>query len=145
MSTRAQIDEFLSQFDLALVRLSSTIPVRGSKIDVELQNKGYKIRVVYLDGPEGTPKVGSLPQPVEGAIIAVPKDRSEQAVREAVDAGVRRLWIQNGCESKAAIELAEKSGIPLVYGHCVMMYADPVRSVHAFHRWLAKSFGRLAK
>jgi hypothetical protein len=32
-----------------------------------------------------------------------------------------------------------------VYGHCVMMYADPVQSVHAFHRWLAKSFGRLAK
>ena len=145
MSSRAQIDEFLSHYDLALVRLSSTTPVRGGRIDGELQNKGYKIRVVYLDGPEGTPKLGNLPQAVQGAIIAVPKDRSEQAVREAVDAGVPLLWIQNGCESRAAIDLAEKSGVPLVYGHCVMMYADPVRSVHAFHRWLAKSFGRLAK
>ena len=145
MSSRAQIDEFLSHYDLALVRLSSTTPVRGGRIDGELQNKGYKIRVVYLDGPEGTPKLGNLPLPVEGAIIAVPKDRSEQAVREAVEAGVPRLWIQNGCESKAAIDVAEKSGVPLVYGHCVLMYADPVQSVHAFHRWLAKSFGRLAK
>jgi predicted CoA-binding protein len=145
MSTRAEIDEFLGHNDLALVRPSSLVPVRGGRIDDELLRKGYKIRVVYLDGPEDAPRLSNLPQPVEGAIIAVPKERSEQAVREAVEAGVPRLWIQNGCESKAAIDLAEKSGVPLIYGHCVMMYADPVQSVHAFHRWLAKSFGRLAK
>ena len=145
MSTRAQIDEFLSHKDLALVRLSSTIPVRGGRIDDELAPKGYKISVAYLDGPEGTPKLGNLPQPVEGAIIAVPKERSEQAVREAVEAKVPRLWIQNGCEFQAAIDLAAQSGVPLVSGHCVMMYAEPVQSVHAFHRWLAKVFGSLAK
>ena len=145
MSTRTQIDEFLSHKDLALVRLSSTIPVRGGRIDDELASKGYKISVAYLDGPEGTPKLGNLPQPVEGAIIAVRKERSEQAVREAVEAKVPRLWIQNGCESQAAIDLAAQSGVPLVSGHCVMMYAEPVQSVHAFHRWLAKVFGSLAK
>jgi predicted CoA-binding protein len=145
MSTRAQIDEFLSHKDLALVRLSSTIPVRGGRIDDELVPKGYKISVVYLDGPEGTPRLSNLPQPVEGAIIAVPKERSEQAVREAVEARVPRLWIQNGCESRAAIDLAAQKGVPLVSGHCVMMYAEPVQSVHAFHRWLAKVFGSLAK
>jgi len=145
MSTRTQIDEFLSHKDLALVRLSSTIPVRGGRIDDELASKGYKISVAYLDGPEGTPKLGNLPRPVEGAIIAVPKERSAQAVREAVEAKVPRLWIQNGCESQAAIDLAAQSGVPLVSGHCVMMYAEPVQSVHAFHRWLAKVFGSLAK
>ena len=103
------------------------------------------IALAYLDDPEGTPKLGNLPQPVEGAIIAVPKERSEQAVREAVEAKVPRLWIQNGCESQAAIDLAAQSGVPLVSGHCVMMYAEPVQSVHAFHRWLAKVFGSLAK
>jgi uncharacterized protein len=145
MSTRAQIDEFLSHKDLALVRLSPAIPIRAGRIDTELAPKGYKISVVYVDGPEGTPKLGNLPQPVEGAIIAVPKARSEQAVREAIEAKVPRLWIQNGCESKAAIDLAAQNGVPLVHGHCVMMYAEPVQSVHAFHRWLSKVFGTLAK
>jgi uncharacterized protein len=145
MSTRAQIDDFLGHKNLALVRPSSLIPVRGGRIDNELAAKGYKISVVYLDGPEDAPKLGNLPQPVEGAIIAVPKDRSEQAVREAVAAGVPRLWIQNGCESQAAIDLAAKSGVPMVYGHCVMMYAEPVQSVHAFHRWMSKLFGNLAQ
>jgi len=143
MATRAQIDEFLSHKDLALVRLSSLIPVRRGRIDTELGSKGYKISVVYLDGPEGTPKLGN--EPAEGAIIAVPKERSEQAVREAIDAKVPRLWIQNGCESQDAIDLAGKNGVPLVYGHCVMMYAEPVKSVHAFHRWVTRTFGRLAK
>jgi uncharacterized protein len=145
MATRAQIDEFLSHKDLALVRPSSLVPVRGGRIDTELGSKGYKISVVYLEGPEGTPALGNLGEPVEGAIIAVPKERSEQAVREAIGAKVPRLWIQNGCESPAAIDLAAKNGVPLVFGHCVMMYAEPVRSVHAFHRWVTKSFGRLAK
>jgi hypothetical protein len=27
----------------------------------------------------------------------------------------------------------------------VMMYAEPVKSVHAFHRWVTRTFGRLAK
>jgi predicted CoA-binding protein len=145
MATRAQIDEFLSHKDLALVRPSASIPVRGGRIDDELNTKGYKISVVYLDGPDGTAKLGNLPQPVEGAIIAVPKDKSEQAVREAIDAKVPRLWIQNGCDSPAAVDLAAKSGVPLVYGHCVMMYAEPVQSVHAFHRWMSKLFGNLAQ
>jgi uncharacterized protein len=145
MATRAEIDEFLSHKNLALVRPSPLIPVRGGKIDDEMRLKGYKINVVYLDGPEGTPSLGNLTEPVEGAIIAVPKDRAEQAVREAVDARLPRLWIQNGCESQAAIDLAAKSGVPLVYGHCVLMYAEPVQSVHAFHRWVTKVFGKLAK
>lgn len=145
MATKAQIDDFLAHKNLALVRLSSLIPVRGGRIDTELGPKGYTIHVVYLDGPEGTPKLANLPGPVEGVIIAVPKDRSEQAVREAIEAGAPRIWIQNGCESQGAIDLAAKSGVPLVYGHCVMMYAEPVQSVHAFHRWLTKLFGGLAK
>ena len=64
---------------------------------------------------------------------------------EAVEAKVPRIWIQSGCESQAAIDLAAKSGVPLVSGHCAMMYTDPVKSVHAFHRSLARLFGSYAK
>ena len=145
MATRPQIDDFLGYKNLALVRVSPTTQVMGGKLDAELRPKGYTISVVYLDGPEGTPKLGNLGGPVEGAIISVPKERSEQAVREAIDAKVPRLWIQNGCQSPAAIDLAVKNGVPVVHGHCVMMYAEPVRSVHAFHRWMSKTFGKLAQ
>ncbi|OFV81824.1 MAG: hypothetical protein A2W26_07970, partial [Acidobacteria bacterium RBG_16_64_8] len=71
--------------------------------------------------------------------------QSEQAVREAIEANIPRVWLQRGCESKAAIELCGQEGIPLVHGECVLMYAEPVRSIHAFHRWLWKTLGLLAK
>ena len=145
MATRAMIDEFLSHHELALVRSSPSSPVRGARIDEELNGKGYKIAVVYLDESVPEPRLTNLDGPVEGLIVAVPSDQCEKAVREAIEANIPRVWLQSGCESKSAIELCEKKGVSVVHGACVLMYAEPVKSVHAFHRWLSKTVGRLAK
>lgn len=145
MPTQAMIDEFLSHKNLALVRTSPTKPVQGAKIDEELAKKGYQVSVVYLDDSVSEPRLSTLPVPVEGAMIAVPRKDCEKAVQEAVQAGIPRLWLQSGCDSKEAVALAEKEGIPTVQGACVLMYAQPVESVHGFHRWLWKTFGLLAK
>jgi predicted CoA-binding protein len=145
MSSRAMIDAFLTNHSLALVRSSPESPIRGAKIDEELGGKGYEVSVVYLDESVAEPRLTDLKDPVEGVIIAVPRDQSEKAVREAIDAKIPRVWLQNGCESKSAIELCEQNGIPVVHGECVLMYAEPVKSVHAFHRWVWKMLGRLAR
>jgi uncharacterized protein len=145
MSNRAMINEFLAHRRLALVRLSPSLPVRGARIDDELGGKGYEVSVVYLDEAVPGPRLADLKEPVEGAIVAVPRNQCEKAVREVVAAGIPRVWLQRGCESKPAIELCEQAGIPAVHGECVLMYAQPVKSVHAFHRWLWKSLGLLAK
>jgi predicted CoA-binding protein len=145
MATQALIDEFLGHKKLALMRLSPTAPVAGGRIDDELKPMGYDITVVYLDESVTEPRLTNLAEPVEGVIVAVPKKYAEKAVQEAVDAKIPRVWIQNGCQSQAAIELCEANGVPVVHGACVMMYAQPVKSVHAFHRWLWKAFGLLAK
>jgi uncharacterized protein len=145
MSTRALIDEFLSHHDLALMRTSPDTPVRGARIDQELAAKGYKVTVVYVDESVAGPRLSALEDPVQGVIIAVRSDYCERAVREAIEAGIPRVWIQRGCESRSAIELCERNAVPVVYGECVLMYAEPVRSVHAFHRWLWKKLGRFAQ
>jgi predicted CoA-binding protein len=135
--------EFLSHKKLALVRLSAQSPVMGSRIDQELQPKGYDVSVVYLDAGSTDPTLAGIKDSVEGAVIAVPRSRCEAAVAEAIDAGIPRLWLQAGCDSKAAVALCEEKGVPVVWGACVLMYAQPVQSVHAFHRWLWKVFGLL--
>jgi predicted CoA-binding protein len=145
MATRAMIDEFLSHHELALVRSSPSSPIRGARIDEELGKKGYKIAVVYLDDSVPEPRLTNLKDPVEGVIVAVPPNQCEKAVREAIEANIPRVWLQNGCESKSAIELCEQRGVSAVHGACVLMYAEPVKSIHAFHRWLWKTLGRLAK
>jgi len=143
MAVTMTTEEFLSHKKLALVRLSAQTPVMGAKMDEELRPKGYDISVVYLNASGSDATLDDVKGKVDGAIIAVPKGRCEAAVREAIDAGIRRLWLQSGCDSKEAVALCEEKGVPVVSGACVLMYAQPVGSIHAFHRWLWKVLGLL--
>jgi len=145
MASKVAVDEFLSHKKLALVRLAAQSPVMGVSMKDELSPKGYDVSIVYLSARETDPTLEDVKGKVEGAIIAVPKTRCAAAVSEAIEAGSPRLWIQAGCDSDEALALAEEKGIPVVHGACVLMYAEPVKSVHAFHRWLWKTLGLLAK
>jgi len=143
MSSRAMIDEFMAQKSLALVRASRNKRISGVSIDKELGAKGYTVSVVYLDEEEAGSKLVDLKESVGGVIIAVPADQSMKAVCQAVEAKIPRIWMQRGCESKPALQLCEEKGIPAIHGECVMMFAEPVTSFHAFHRWIMKVLGKL--
>jgi predicted CoA-binding protein len=99
--------------------------------------------VVYLSANETDPTIDQVRDRVEGAIISVPKSECEAAVRQAIDAGIPRLWLQAGCDSKEALTLCAERGVPVIHKACVLMYAQPVQSVHRFHRGISKVFGRL--
>jgi predicted CoA-binding protein len=145
MASKAAIDEFLGHRKLALMRYSSNTMVHGVRIDDEVKPKGYEVSVVYLDETAGGPRLEEVKDRVEGVIIAVPKKQCEKAAEVAIAAKMQRVWLQAGCESEEAIALLEKSKTPVVSGACVLMYAEPVKSFHAFHRWLWKRLGLLAK
>jgi uncharacterized protein len=145
MTATMTTEEFLSHKKLALVRLSPQTPVMGVKMEDELRPKGYEIHIAYLKGTGSDATIADVKDKVEGAIIAVPKSECEAAVKEAIEAGIPRLWLQAGCQTKDAVALCEGKGVPVVEGACVLMYAQPVKSVHAFHRGLWKLFGLLKK
>jgi uncharacterized protein len=142
MTDTMTTDEFLSHKKLALVRLSAQTPVMGD-MKKELAPKGYEVSVVYLNAGESDATLDDVKDSVEGAIIAVPRSQCEAAVKEAIEAGIPRLWLQSGCDSKEALALCEENGVPVVHGACVLMYAQPVQSIHAFHRGVWKVFGLL--
>lgn len=145
MPSKSAIVEFLSHRSLVLLRPSRSVSVRGLGIDEQLGSIGYTISVAYLDDPELSVNLKALANATEGAILAVPAPRAEQAAKAVLDAGITRVWLQNGCESKEAVALCKARGAPAIHGACVLMYAEPVKSFHAFHRWLWKMFGLLAK
>ena len=134
--------EFLSHKKLALMRLSAQTPVMGD-MKKELVAKGYEVPVVYLSAGETDPTIDQVKDRVEGAIISVPKSECAAAVRQAIEAGIPRLWLQAGSDSKEALALCEEKGVPVVHKACVLMYAQPVQSVHRFHRGISKLFGQL--
>ena len=134
--------DFLSHKKLALVRLSAQSPVMGD-MKKELVPKGYEVSLAYLNAGESDPTIDSVKDVVEGAIISVPKSECLAAVGEAIEAGIPRLWLQAGSDSKEALALCEEKGVPVIHGACVLMYAQPVQSVHRFHRGIWKVCGKL--
>ena len=147
MTTRSSVEKFLAQSHLGLVGASRGGKKFGNAVLRELTRKGYRVSVVHpeaaeIDGVRCVPSVTELPEEVGGLVVVVPPEQTEKVVREAAAKGVRRIWMQQGAESAAAIELCRESGIDLVHGECILMYAEPA-GIHRFHHWLWKLLGKL--
>jgi predicted CoA-binding protein len=148
MVTRAAIDEILGQHALALAGVSRDGKGFGNVVLKELESKGYEIHLVHPDVEElaGRPvsrHLRDVAPRVGAAILVTPPAVTEQLVREAAEAGIRRLWIQQGGESEAAIRFCEQQGLLVVHRECVLMFAEPAGWIHRGHRWVRGAFGRL--
>jgi predicted CoA-binding protein len=105
-----------------------------------LRNKGYRVFAVNPGCKEVQNEpcyaaLSELPEPVDAALIVVRRDKTEEVVREAAAAGIRRIWMQQGAESPEAVRFCEAHDISVVAGKCVLMHARP-NGIHKFHRWL---------
>lgn len=90
-------------------------------------------------------RLKDLPKTVEGVVIVVPPKETEHIVKEAAEMGIRRVWMQQGSESRAAVQFCEQYGLDAIYGKCIFMFAEPVISFHKFHKWLMKVLHKLPK
>jgi len=147
VTTRSSVEKFLAQSHLGLVGASRGGKKFGNIVLRELTKRGYRVSVVHpeaaeIDGVRCVPSVSELPDEVGGIVLVVPPEQTEKVVREATLRGVRHIWMQQGSESAAAIELCRESGIDVVHGECILMFAEPA-GFHRFHRWLWKVFGKL--
>ncbi len=144
---KAEIDDFLVQRTLAVVGVSRGGKKFGNAASRELRSKGYRVIPVHpeaesIAGERCYPSLKELPEPVGGLLVVVPPVQTEQVVREAAEAGIRRVWLQQGAESAAAIKYCQEHGMSVVHGECILMFAAPA-GVHKLHRWLWKLFGKL--
>ena len=151
MVTRATIDDFLAQRSLALVGVSRDGRTGfGNAVRKDLGAKGYSVHLVHpeADAIGGEPCARSLREVagrVGGVILVTPPAATEQLVREASEAGIRRVWMQRGAESAEAIRFCEQHGIAVVHRECVMMFAEPTGAFHGAHRWFRKVFRGLPR
>ena len=148
MTSRTAVDGFLKERAVAVVGVSRKGRKFGNAVMTDLARKGYRVfpvnpNVDEIDGVRCYPSLKELPEEVGGAVLVVPPRQSEAVVREAAEAGIGRVWMQQGAESPEAIGFCEENGIALVHGECIMMLTEPVTTIHRFHRWLAGLFGKL--
>jgi len=151
MATKHEIDEFLAQKTLAIVGVSRGGKKFGNAILKDLTKLGYRLLPVHpeaaeVDGQRAYPSLAALPEAVGGVIVVVPPARAEDVVKDAAANGIRRVWLQQGAGSPAAIAFCQENGISVVHGECVLMYPKPTSSwIHGAHRWIWELIGRMPK
>jgi predicted CoA-binding protein len=142
------IEEFVQSKRVALVGVSRGGKKFGNAILTELKERGYEVKVVHPEAPEINgepcyPSLGALEGQVDSVIICVNPGQAVQALRDAAAAGMRKIWLQQGSDSPEVQAVAREVGVTPISGKCILMYAQPVRSFHAFHRGFARLFGQL--
>ncbi len=148
MVSRAVIDDFLAQKQIAIVGVSHGGQGFGNLALRELRNQGYAPVVVHptVEAIGESPcfhRLADVPAGVSAVLLVTPPAESEKLVREAAEAGIRRVWLQQGAESEAAIALAEQHGMNVVHHECILMFAGHPAFVHRAHRFVRGAFGQL--
>jgi len=141
------INSFLQYKNIAVVGVSSKGKGFGAIVYKHLKQNGYNAFPVNING--GTfenqqlyKSITDINSPFDSIITVVPPDVTEMIVDEANQIGIKKIWMQQGSESQTAIKYCNENGIDVVHGECIMMFSEPVKSMHSFHRWLWKLIGK---
>ena len=141
MTSKKIVDEFLAQNKIAVVGVSRKKTKFGNAIYKELKQKSYNVfpinpHITTFEGDACYPDLLSLPEKVDAVIINVPPAQTEKVVREAKQAGINKVWLQQGSQSEVAEKFCEENGIDCVSNECILMFAQPSAFIHRAHRWV---------
>ena len=150
MASKTDVKEFLSCKKIAVVGVSRSGKTFGNSVFKELKSKGYEVYPVNpnadeIEGTKSYPDINALKGMIDGAVFVVPPAQTEKLVRDAASAGISRIWMQQGSESKDAIKFCNENEINAVYGECILMYAEPAAFFHRLHRGINKLTGKSLK
>ncbi len=150
MTAKTAVENFVAQRTLAVVGASRDGKKFGNVAFKALRDKGYRVFPVnpsaeMVEGEPCYPNLLSLPERVDNVLVVVPPAETERVVREAAAAGIRRVWLQQGAASEAAIRFCEAHDMEVVHDECILMFAQPVASFHKWHRWVWKALGKLPR
>jgi hypothetical protein len=150
MVKKQDIEDFFALSTFAVAGVSRKGNKFGNYAFKNLKQKGYEVYAVHpeaesIEGKKCYLDFKSLPKPADAVIIVTKPKKTINVLQNMVDSGIKMAWLQQGAESDEAIEFCIKNGIKEIHGKCIMMFAEPVRSIHKIHRWVWGAVGKLPK
>jgi len=141
------VKKFVQSKTIALYGASPGGKKFGNAVYKTLRKNDYNLIPVHptadtIEGDKAYSNPESLPVKPEAAFICMKPDKAETVIDQLAEGGIKRIWFQQGADFANAIKKAEAAGIETVSGKCILMYAEPVTGLHAFHRWLWKLLGK---
>lgn len=135
MNEPGTIEEILRRTKtIAVVGLSPKPRRPSSDIAKYLQEQGYRVipvnpAISEALGEKAYPSIGAIPEKVDLANVFRRSENIPAVVDDAIAAGVKYLWIQQGIIHQEAALKAERAGIRVVMDRCI--FIDHMRSLTA--------------
>jgi predicted CoA-binding protein len=141
------IQAFLKLKNIAVIGVSRSTKGFGVAVYNHLKHNGYTVFAVNRKGGFSNSiklyeSLFKIEQQVDGIITIIPPGETEIIIQQAKDLGIDNIWMQQGSQSKNAIEFCEKNKMNYVSDECILMFAEPVKSIHKIHRWVNKITGK---
>jgi predicted CoA-binding protein len=95
-----------------------------------------------VEGDRAYASLAALPEPIDAIVVEVPKAETLKYVQQAVEIGIKNVWLHGSTETPEAIAYAKEHGIRLCTGTCAVMYLHRGFSPHAVHRFINKLRGK---
>ncbi len=120
------IKDFLKQKRFAVAGSFRNGSKFAYKILISLAEKGYEVfpvnpRMSEVDGRVCYKSISEIPCSVDVVNIVTPPSITEAILKECLQKGIKRAWLQPGAESQVAIKFCHNNGMKVVYGICVML------------------------
>lgn len=119
--------QFLKKQNVYAVVGASRDPEKfGHHVFKDLRKAGYQVYCINpkaneVLGDKCYPSLEVLPSKPDVVNLVVPPQITEKIVKECKKLKIRKVWMQPGSESKAAIKFCEENGIEVIHGMCVMI------------------------
>jgi uncharacterized protein len=148
MVTMQNIERFLKNKEIAIIGASKDRKKFGNIVMRFLDKRGYEVYPVNpvsieIEGKPSYLSVHDLPEKVKAAVFITKPDVSETILSEIINGKkIGHIWLQQGAENQNAVLSAEKVGLNIIHGECIMMFAKQSGFPHSIHRFFKKTFGK---
>ncbi|WP_223066434.1 CoA-binding protein [Paenibacillus caui] len=123
---REEIKEILeSARTIAVVGLSDKTDRTSYMVAQAMQKRGYRIIPVNpavkddILGEKTYASLKDIPEPIDIVDVFRRSEFTPDIAKEAVEAGARTLWLQQGIVNEQAAEIAAQAGLKVVMDRCI--------------------------
>ena len=117
---------------VAVVGLSNDPEKASNEVGGYLKEQGYRIIPVNpkedeVLGERAYATVEQIPEEVDVVDVFLPSEKTPDIAEDAVRAGAKTLWLQEGIESQEARRIAEEGGLAYVEDRCMRKTHEGMR------------------
>ena len=144
------IDRFLNCKLIAVAGASRKEKSFSASAITHLRDIGYTVLSINPNYVENSvagnefKSIKDLPKGVNNLLVLTNPSQTLSVVKEAIEGGIKNIWVQQKSETPEVIALCVSSKVNLIYNQCIFMFTHP-EGMHKFHYQMKKFFGALPK